>query len=84
MMHGGAAGYLIAAAAGYLVLERSDRHKGSIRRIGQWVGGAIVVASLLAGACAIACGLFSCPMGGMKRGGYCPMVGKPMPGMPAQ
>ena len=84
MMHGGAAAYLIAVAAGYLVLERSDRHKGSIRRIGQWVGGTIIVAGLLAAACSIACGMSYCPVGGTKRSGYCPMVGKPMPGTPAQ
>ena len=46
-MHG-SAGLLIAAAVGYLVIERADKHKGSLRRIGYLIGGLIVVALLQA------------------------------------
>lgn len=74
MMHG-AAGLLISAAAGYLVLERADKHKGFLHRTGLIVGTAIVVASFLGLACVVSCsgGGWSCPM---KKGGYCPMVSR--------
>ena len=71
----GAAGLLISAAAGYLVLERADKHKGSIRRIGYLVGTLIVMASIIGLACTVSCqatGWGSSNM--MKRGGYCPMM----------
>ena len=76
MMHGGAE-FLITAAVGYLVLERAEQRKGSLQRIGRWVGGAIIVASLLGAACAVSYGLSRCPWGPGKAGGYCPMMGKP-------
>ena len=74
-----AAGLLIAAALGYLVVERADKHKGSLRRIGYMVGGVIIVSSILGLACAVSCkaGAWSCNMG-MKKSGYCPMMQKSM------
>ncbi len=75
MMHE-AAGLLISAAAGYLVLERADKHKGFLHRTGLVVGTAIVVASFLGLACIVSScstGWASCPM---KKGGFCPMMSK--------
>ena len=75
-----AAGLLIAAAAGYLVVERADKHKGSLRRIGYMVGGLIIVSSILGLACAISCKAGAWGYGdmGMKKSGYCPMMPKGM------
>ncbi|MBI4341038.1 MAG: hypothetical protein HY598_02005 [Candidatus Omnitrophica bacterium] len=75
MMYGGA-GYLIAAAAGYLVLERSEKHKGMLQRIGRWVGVAIIVVSFVGLACAVQCGRGGW---GMKRMGMCPLSGRTAP-----
>ena len=52
-MVSGTAGLLIAAAAGYWVFERASTRKRSVMRIGQWVGGAIMVVSLLGVACRV-------------------------------
>ena len=84
MMFHGAVGYLLTAGAGYLVLERADKQKGSLRRIGQWVGAVIVILSLLGSACAIGSGLAQCSSGSRKMGGFCPIMGKPHPFAPAQ
>lgn len=74
----GAAGLLIAAAVGYLVIERADRHKGSLRRIGYLVGGVIVVSSIIGLACKVSCMASGGSCGMMKKGAYCPMTGKGM------
>ena len=78
-MHG-SAGLLIAAAVGYLVIERADKHKGSLRRIGYLIGGLIVVSSIFGLTYAISCktGAWGYGNMGMKRSGYCPMMPKNM------
>ncbi len=73
MMHE-AAGLLISAAAGYLVLERADKHKGFLHRTGLVVGTAIVVASFLGLASVVTCSSGGWGSYPMKRGGYCPMM----------
>jgi len=44
---------LLAAAGGYWVLERADKHKGTLKRVGQVVGGAIIVVSLIGVVCTV-------------------------------
>ena len=80
MMHGMAA-LLLTAVAGYWVLERSQAHKGNLKRVGQLLGVAIIVLSLL--------GLISALLGysgrpGMTgKGGMCPFgFGKSYPAPP--
>lgn len=77
MMGGGA--LLLAAVAGYWVLERADKHKGNLKSIGQIVGWVVIVASLVGVACRVwgtAAGTMGwCPKGSM----WCPFTGKPMP-----
>lgn len=77
MMHD-VVGLLISAAVGYWVIERADKHKGPVRRIGLLVGTLIVVASILSLACAVSCKTSGYYGWSSKRGGYCPMVGKGM------
>jgi uncharacterized membrane protein len=68
----GFGGSLLAAVAGYWVLERAETHKGSLRRIGRLLGAGIITVSILAlvcqfwGACAV------------KKGGQCPLMPAPM------
>ena len=77
-MHG-AEGLLISAAAGYWVLERADKHKGAMRRIGYLVGTLIVVSSIIGFAYTVSCKTSGWgPYGMMKKNTYCPMVGKAM------
>ncbi len=54
MFSGGVSGLLLAAAAGYWVLERAESHKRGLRRVGRWVGGAIIVVAIVGSACRIA------------------------------
>ncbi len=83
MMGHGSGVLLIAAAVGYLVLERADKHKNSLRRAGQLVGWSIIIVSFLSMLCGALCaggGRGSCDMMGM-RGGHrgktmCPFSGK--------
>ena len=75
---------LLTTIGGYLVLERAEGHKGSLRRIGRILGTAIVVISLLSIACGVWCASGSCPMFGsrmMARKTYCPVAGMGMKGM---
>lgn len=58
----GSGGLLLAAAAGYLVLERAAKQKGSVKQIGQAVGVFIIVASV-AGVAFQALGCGSKPRG---------------------
>jgi len=56
----------LSAVAGYWVLERAATHKGNLKRIGQLVGGVILIGSLVGVACrvwalATGKGSFSCP-----------------------
>lgn len=76
----GAAGLLVTAAVGFLVLERADKLKqGSVRKIGFVVGTFITVASILGIACVVSCksgGGGWCPMKSKMSGKYYPMAGQ--------
>ena len=81
MMYGGHAGIgmlLLTSVAGYWVLERSSTHKGNLKRIGEVLGVAIIVMSILGVACQIWCAA-KCPDGAMMRSGgaFCPFSSKP-------
>ena len=73
MVGHGAGVLLLAAVAGYWVLERADKHKGGLRKLGQILGGLIIVVSLVGLACRIWCLATMCKSP-MMRGGYCPMM----------
>ena len=49
-MIGATSGFLLAAAAGYWVLERAEQHKQGLRRVGRWLGGAIITIALVGAA----------------------------------
>jgi hypothetical protein len=74
----GIVGPLLAAAAGYWVLERAAGHKGQLHRVGQVVGATIIVVSLLS----VAAAIWSCSggagwaggKGAWKDGGMCPFT----------
>ena len=66
---------LIAAVAGYWVLERAETHKGRLKKLGQFLGGLILVVSLIGVACRVWCliaGVGYCPMGKTGKGWYNP------------
>ena len=69
MVHG-AGIFLLGAIGGYWLLERADTHKGGLRRVGKWLGGFIIVVSLLGLVSTMTCG-----SSGMK-GGMCPFFPK--------
>ena len=52
-MIGATSGFLLAAASGYWVLERAEQHKRGLRRVGRWLGGAIITIALVGAACRI-------------------------------
>jgi len=67
---------LISAVAGYWVLERASMHKGNLKSIGQFLGGVIILVSLLGVACKVWYAV-GCQLG--KAGGYCPFMSKMSP-----
>lgn len=69
-MHG-VEGLLLTSIGGYWVLERSVTQKKNMKRIGQWLGGAIIIASLVGVACRVWCAA-SCSRPFMGKKGYCP------------
>lgn len=76
MMMGSSAGLLLAAVAGYWVMERAERHKSGLKTVGKVLGAVIIVVSLLGVACAAWCGGKSCGHGkGMMMKGMCPLMG---------
>ena len=77
MMHN-MAGLLLTAVAGYWVLERSQSHKGNLKRVGQVLGIAVILLSLLGLMSGAWCG--KSRMGG--KGFVCPFS-KPFSGGPA-
>ncbi len=78
MMHGVGV-LLLTAVAGYWVLERAATHKGELKKIGELVGGFIIVASLLGVAChawMLVSGKSAyCPVDKMGKG-WCPYTSK--------
>ena len=44
---------LLAAVAGYWVLERAETHKGDLRRVGKGLGWLIIIVSLVGVACTV-------------------------------
>ena len=46
MLHGVGI-FLLGTIGGYWLLERAEGHKGSLKRIGQWLGTFIIIVSLL-------------------------------------
>ena len=50
-MLGRITGLMIGAAVGYWVLERAENHKRGLRRIGRWLGGAIIALALVGIVC---------------------------------
>lgn len=74
MMGHGVGVLLLAAVAGYWVLERAETHKGDLRRVGKGLGWLIIVASLIGVVCKVWCyaGYPSGAMGMGKRGFMCP------------
>ena len=75
MLLHGIGGLLVAAAAGYWVLTASQRERGRVKQLGQWLGLVIVVVSV-AGA---ACKLYYLATGGYAGAGVsylCPFTGK--------
>ena len=76
MVHG-MTGLLLTAVAGYWVLERSQEHKGNLKRVGQLLGVAIIVLSFLGLICAM---WYPGKPGVMGKGGLCPFgFGKSYP-----
>ena len=70
-------GLLLAAVAGYWVLERAETHKqGNLRRLGRFLGWVIVIASLV-GVASRTCGMAS-KYCGMKKSTTCPLTGADM------
>lgn len=78
MMGHGVAVLLVSAAAGYWVLTQSEHQKAGVRKLGQYLGVAIVVLSMVGAACKIY-SIVTCYGGGMGKV-MCPMTGKPLPG----
>ena len=67
---------LLAAVAGYWVLERAQTHKGTLKQVGQLLGWVIIVTSLIGMACrvwALATGKAYCPA---KKGWSYPYMQK--------
>ena len=76
MTHGGSM-LLVTLVAGYWVLERAETHKGDLKKLGRFLGGLIIVASLAGLVCRLWGMASSCPigMGGTaKRGVMCPFT----------
>ncbi|MBI4313239.1 MAG: hypothetical protein HY594_00330 [Candidatus Omnitrophica bacterium] len=89
MMTHSVAPLLVAAAAGYWVVARAQEQKGGTRKLGIYLGAAIIVLSVLMAACKLYCAVtcMRCPLGGgygMKRMAACPITGKAMPAAPAE
>lgn len=67
----GAAGLLLAAVAGYWVLERAETHKGNLRRSGRVLGWVIILTSLIGVVCRVWC-LTHGPSPMMGKSAWCP------------
>lgn len=68
---------LLAAVAGYWVLERAEAHKDSLRKVGRFLGWVVIIGSLVGATCALVC-----PAGKgflYSKGAWCPFSGKQPP-----
>lgn len=75
----GVEGLLLTAIGGYWVMERAEAHKGNLKRVGQLVGGLIVIASLVGTACRVL-SMAAAPTDAMTRtGSTCPFGFKSAP-----
>lgn len=82
-MVGITAGFLLAAAVGYWVLERAENHKQGLRRVGRWVGGAIIAIAFVGAACRIIQRLTGTyPLGTSARIRSLPALPTPPPAQP--
>ena len=70
MTHG-AGLFLVSTVAGYWVLERAETHKGSLKKLGRFLGWDIIIGGLCGAVRSITC--WSGMMGGSKRG-WCPIM----------
>lgn len=66
---------LISAAAGYWVLTISEKERGRVKTLGQWLGLLIIVVSVVGAGCKLYCMMGSGGMG-MPGGMACPFVKK--------
>lgn len=58
---------LLAASAGYWVVLQAEGRKRGLRRLGRWLGGAVIVISLIGVFCQLAYGAAgACPWSGKK------------------
>ena len=69
MMGHGIAVSLVSSAVGYWVLTQAESQKGKVRKLGQYLGVAIVLVSVLGAACKIYAGIQAC-----RAMGMCPML----------
>ena len=74
---------LLAAVGGYWVFERAETHKGELKKLGQFLGGLIIIVSLIGVAChvwyLVTCSTGYCPIGKTGKGLYCPYPSKTSP-----
>ncbi|OGX38020.1 MAG: hypothetical protein A3C53_08285 [Omnitrophica WOR_2 bacterium RIFCSPHIGHO2_02_FULL_68_15] len=71
---------LVSAAVGYWVVTQAEHQKAGVKKLGQYLGIAIILVSVIGVACKVYC-ITSCPPGGaMGKSAMCPMTGKPMGG----
>ena len=64
---------MLTVVAGYWVLERAETHKNDLKKIGRFLGGLIIVASLVGLVCRVWSLASACPIGKMGRGATCPL-----------
>ena len=72
---GGTGTLLLAAVGGYWVLERASKQKGNLQRIGQVVGGLVILSSLIGVACRVWY-VATCPPGDSGTKWFCPFTSK--------
>lgn len=68
---------MISLAVGYLVCAKAEEKKGFLKQLGYWIGGAIIIISVLKGLCGLYC------VAGGKMPIQCPMS-QMRPMMPAK
>ncbi len=77
MLVHGISGLLIAAAAGYWVLTISQKERGRIKQLGQWLGLVIVLLSVAGAACKLYYTLTCQITGACPAGLKCPFGAQP-------